>query len=125
MINVKTTIKVNQAVTVMHECFPSVKEPWNGKDVAEDIIFSRPSEVKRLDYRGFYAVILEKMTEVVTLASVRIFGDKVAEVSLIALRFQYRRLGKCKTLMDAREQKLSNLGVEKIVLPPISSVVDT
>ena len=61
-------------------------------------------------------MILEKTAEVVTVASVRIFGDKVAQVPLIALRFQYRRLGKCKTLMDVREQKLSNLGVEKIVL---------
>ena len=53
VINVKTTRKLNQAVIVMNECFHSVKEPWNGKDVAEDVIFSRSSEVKRLDYRGF------------------------------------------------------------------------
>ena len=58
MINVKTTTKLNQDLIVMHECFQSVKEPWNGKDAAEDVIFSRLSEVKRLDYRGFYTVIL-------------------------------------------------------------------
>ena len=49
----------------------------------------------------------------------------MGEVPLIATRFQYRRLGKCKTLMDVLEQKKSNLDVEKIVLPAISSVVDT
>ena len=49
----------------------------------------------------------------------------MGEVPLIATRFQYRRLGKCKTLMDVLEQKMSNLGVEKIVLPAISSIVDT
>ena len=81
--------------------------------------------MKRLDYRGFYTVILEKTAEVVSVATLRTFGDKVGEVPLIATRFQYRRLGKCKTLMDVLEQKKSNLDVEKIVLPAISSVVDT
>ncbi|XP_063937456.1 increased DNA methylation 1-like [Daucus carota subsp. sativus] len=80
VINVKTTTKLNEALIVMHECFQSVKEPWNGKDVAENVIFSRPSKVKRLDYRGFYVVILEKTAEVLTVATIRIFGDKVAEV---------------------------------------------
>ena len=69
VINVKTTTKLNQALIVMHECFQSVKEPWNGK---EDVIFSRPSKVKRLDYRGFYVVFLEKTADVLTVATVRI-----------------------------------------------------
>ena len=47
VINVRTTTKLNQALIVMHECFESVKEPWNGKDAAEDVILSRPSKVNR------------------------------------------------------------------------------
>ncbi|XP_074353813.1 increased DNA methylation 1-like [Apium graveolens] len=125
VIDVETTRKLNRALAVMHECFMSAKEPWNGRDVAEDVIFSRQSDLKRLDYRGFYTVILEKKAEVVTAATVRIFGDKVAEVPFIATRFKYRRLGMCKTLMDVLEEKLMNLGVEKLVLPALASVVDT
>ncbi|KAK1356652.1 hypothetical protein POM88_049908 [Heracleum sosnowskyi] len=41
VIDVKTTRKLNLALAVMHECFESSKEPWNGRDVAEDVIFSR------------------------------------------------------------------------------------
>lgn len=125
VIDVETTRKLNLALVAMHECFISVKEPWNGRDVAEDVIFSRQSELKRLDYRGFYTVILEKNAEVVTVATVRIFGDKVAEVPLVATRFKYRRLGMCKTLMSVLEEKLINLGIEKLVLPAIPSVIDT
>lgn len=125
VIDVETTRKLNLALAVMHECFTSSKEPWNGRDVAEDVIFSRQSDLKRLDYRGFYTVILQKKAEVVTVATVRIFGDKVAEVPFIATRFKYRRLGMCKTLMDVLEKKLMSLGVEKLVLPAIPSVVDT
>ncbi|KAK1356642.1 increased DNA methylation 1 [Heracleum sosnowskyi] len=125
VIDVKTTKKLNLALAVMHECFESSKEPCNGRDVAEDVIFSRQSDMKRLDYRGFYTMILEKKAKVVTVATVRIFGDNVAEVPFIATRFKYRRQGLCKTLMDVLEEKLINLGIEKLVLPAIPSVVDT
>ncbi|KAK1356651.1 hypothetical protein POM88_049907 [Heracleum sosnowskyi] len=69
--------------------------------------------------------MLEKKAKVVTFATVRIFGDKVAEVPFIATRSAYRRQGLFKTLMDVLEEKLINLGIEKLVLPAIPFVVDT
>ncbi|GJW12449.1 agenet domain-containing protein [Tanacetum coccineum] len=40
-------------------------------------------------------------------------------------RFQYRRRGMCHILMDELEKKLRELGVERLVLPAVSSVLHT
>ncbi|XP_019188263.1 PREDICTED: uncharacterized protein LOC109182566 [Ipomoea nil] len=117
--------KLNIAIDVMHECFEPVKESRTGRDLMEDIVFSRWSELNRLNFQGFYTVILERNEELITVATLRVHGDKVAEIPLVATRFQYRRLGMCRILMNVLEKKLSELGVEKLVLPAATSVLNT
>ncbi|GER28061.1 acyl-CoA N-acyltransferase [Striga asiatica] len=117
--------KLNIAVSVMHECFEPVKEPGTRRDLVEDVIFSRWSELKRLNFQGFYTVLLEKNDEMISAATVRIYGKTVAEVPLVATRFKYRRLGMCRILMEELEKKLIELGVERFVLPAVPSVLNT
>ncbi|VVA16558.1 PREDICTED: increased DNA methylation 1 [Prunus dulcis] len=117
--------RLNVALDVMHECFVPVKEPLTRRDLVEDIIFTRGSDLNRLNFRGFYTVLLERNDELITVATVRIFGGKVAEVPLVATRFQYRRLGMCRILMDELEKMLMQLGVERLVLPAVPSVLNT
>ncbi|CAA0842328.1 PHD finger transcription factor- putative [Striga hermonthica] len=117
--------KLNIAVTVMHECFEPVKEPGTRRDLVEDVIFSRWSELKRLNFQGFYTVLLEKNDEMISAATVRIYGKAVAEVPLVATRFKYRRLGMCRILMEELEKKLIELGVQRFVLPAVPSVLNT
>ncbi|KAL0388976.1 UNVERIFIED_CONTAM: Increased DNA methylation 1 [Sesamum calycinum] len=117
--------KLNVALSVMHECFEPVKEPSTRRDLVEDVIFSRWSELNRLNFQGFYTVLLEKNDELISAATVRIYGKRVAEVPLIATRFQYRRLGMCRILMNELEKKLLELGVERLVLPAVPSVLNT
>ncbi|KAL9688256.1 hypothetical protein QQ045_032675 [Rhodiola kirilowii] len=117
--------KLNVALSIMHECFEPIKDPRTKRDIVEDAIFSRSSEHSRLNYRGFYTVILEQNEELITAATVRIFGDKVAEMPLVGTRFNYRRLGMCRFLMDELERKLKELGIERLVLPAVPSVVKT
>ncbi|KAK4275146.1 hypothetical protein QN277_018279 [Acacia crassicarpa] len=124
-LEVESYSKLNVALSVMHECFEPLKESYSGRDVVEDVIFSRRSKLHRLNFQGFYTVLLERNEEVVTVATVRIYGDKVAELPLVGTRFQYRRLGMCRILMDELEKRLMQLGVERIVLPAVPSVVDT
>ncbi|KAJ9166335.1 hypothetical protein P3X46_021107 [Hevea brasiliensis] len=112
------------ALEVMHECFEPVKEAYNGRDIVEDVIFNRGSDLNRLNFRGFYTVLLERDDEILTVANVRVLGDKVAEVPFVATRFEYRRLGMCRILMSELEKHLMNLGVERLVLPSASSMVD-
>ncbi|KAK9280503.1 hypothetical protein L1049_014195 [Liquidambar formosana] len=117
--------KLNVALGLMHECFEPVKEPHTRRDLVEDVIFSRGSDLNRLNFRGFYTVLLERNDELITVATVRVYGEKVAEVPLVGTRFQYRRLGMCRILMNELEKKLMELGVERLILPAVPSVLHT
>ncbi|GAB4832152.1 hypothetical protein Ancab_006169 [Ancistrocladus abbreviatus] len=117
--------KLSLALEVIHECFEPVKEPRTRRDLVEDVIFSRGSELNRLNFRGFYTVILEKNDELITVATIRVYGEKVAEVPLVGTRFQYRRLGMCRVLMSELEKRLVALGVERLILPAVPSVLNT
>ncbi|PSS09497.1 Increased DNA methylation like [Actinidia chinensis var. chinensis] len=117
--------KLNVALSVMHECFEPVKDSRTRRDLVEDVIFSRWSELKRLNFRGFYTVLLERDDELITAATIRVHGEKVAEVPLIGTRFKYRRLGMCRIVMNELEKKLTELGVERLVLPAVPSVLHT
>ncbi|XP_073290636.1 uncharacterized protein [Primulina huaijiensis] len=117
--------KLNVALSVMHECFKPVREPGSRRDLVEDLIFSSRSKLKRLNFQGFYTVIVENKDELISAANVRIHGKKVAEVPLVATRFKYRRLGMCRLLMKVLEKKLIELGVERLVLPAVPDVLNT
>ncbi|KAH0633275.1 hypothetical protein KY284_036061 [Solanum tuberosum] len=121
----ETYSKLSVALDVMHECFEPVKEPYTRRDLMEDVIFNRWSELHRLNFQGFYTVLLERNDEVISVATVRVYGEKVAEVPLVATRFQYRRLGMCRILMNELEKKLMELGVERLVLPAVPTVLNT
>ncbi|XP_038900524.1 uncharacterized protein LOC120087720 isoform X2 [Benincasa hispida] len=116
--------KLNVALSVMHECFEPVREHHTGRDIVDDVIFSRRSELKRLNFQGFYTVLLERNDELVSVAAIRVYGEKVAEVPLVGTRFQYRQLGMCRILMNELEERLRGLGVQRLVLPAVSSVLN-
>ncbi|XP_047331063.1 uncharacterized protein LOC124934577 [Impatiens glandulifera] len=117
--------KLNVALNVMHECFKRVKNPETQRDLIEDVIFCRRSELNRLNFEGFFTVILEKNNELVSVANVRIHGEKVAEMPLVATGFQYRRSGMCRILINELEKMLMELGIQKIVIPAVPLVVNT
>ena len=117
--------KLGVALSVMHECFEPAKDPLTKRDIVEDVIFGRESELKRLNFRGFYVVVLEQNGEMISVALVRIFGDKLAEVPLVATRFRFRRMGMCGVLMKELEKQLGDLGVERLALPAAAGVLQT
>ncbi|KAH9622744.1 hypothetical protein KSS87_004770 [Heliosperma pusillum] len=148
--------KISIALEVMHECFEPVKEPRTKRDLVEDVLFCRGSNLNRLNFKGFYTVLLERNDELITVALLRyhlidtnskqnyhsyeiknlldpeidflllrVYGDKVAEIPLIGTRFQHRRLGMCRVVMNEIEKNLLNLGVQKLVLPAAASVLNT
>ncbi|KAL8115226.1 uncharacterized protein LOC141663839 isoform X1 [Apium graveolens] len=117
--------KLNLALDVMHECFEPLKEPRTGRDLVEDVIFNRWSKLHRLNFNGFYTVLLEKNDELITAATIRVHGEKVAEIPLVATRFLYRRLGMCRVLMNELEKVLMKLGVERLILPAAPTVLNT
>ncbi|WCJ35552.1 Acyl-CoA N-acyltransferase with RING/FYVE/PHD-type zinc finger domain [Euphorbia peplus] len=117
--------KLNLALKVMHECFDPATEFFTGRDLIEDVLFSKKDALHRVNFRRFCTILVEKDGEPVSVANLRISGDRVAEVPLVATRFEYRRLGMCKKLMDELEKQLIKLGVQKLVLPSAPTTLQT
>ncbi|ONI33421.1 hypothetical protein PRUPE_1G423000 [Prunus persica] len=116
--------KLNLALSVMHECFEPSRDPYTKRDIVEDIIFNRESELSRLNFKRFYTIVLERDEELISVATVRIYTE-VAEVPLVATRFHYRRLGMCGILMKELEKQLMKMGVGRLTLPSARSALHT
>ncbi|KAK1312790.1 hypothetical protein QJS10_CPA07g01131 [Acorus calamus] len=96
--------KLSVALDVLHECFITITESRTGSDIVSDLLFSKGSELNRLDFRGFYTMLLEQGDEVISVATFRVYGEKVAEVPLVATRAQHRQKGMCRVLMKELEK---------------------
>jgi len=117
--------KLTVALSVLRESFGETIDPLSKKDLIEDVVFSRSSKEKRLNFRGFYTAIMEKGGKVSSVATVRIYGQKVAEIVFMATKKIYRRQGMCRLLMKGLEEQLINLGVGSLVLHSSKDAIDT
>ncbi|KAF9619570.1 hypothetical protein IFM89_007397 [Coptis chinensis] len=97
---------------------------WGGDILGSDFV-PRWSKLKRLDFHGFYTMILQKGHDFISVATVRILGKRVAEMPLIATSFQYRHQGMCRLLVQELEKMLSQLGIERLLLPAIPQLMKT
>ncbi|KAL5988241.1 hypothetical protein ACLOJK_036004 [Asimina triloba] len=116
--------KICAALQVMNECFGHIVEPIRSRDLITDVLTNRRSDLNRLNFQGFYTMILEKGEEVVSAAAIRIYGEKVAEMPLICTQFKYRQQGMCHLLMEELEKMLCDIGVERLFLPSIREMLD-
>ncbi|KAJ4753922.1 PHD finger transcription factor [Rhynchospora pubera] len=117
--------KLYLATEVLNECFMPMIEPRTNSDLISDIIFNRESNLCRINFKGFYTIIMEKGDEIVGVATLRVHGDKVAELPLVCTRSCYRRQGMCRRLITELEQLLRRLKVKKLILPSVSQHVNT
>ncbi|KAL8104307.1 hypothetical protein AgCh_028507 [Apium graveolens] len=112
-----TSCCLSHVSKLIKECFLPVIEPYGQRDLVDDVIFNSVSLLKRLDFRGFYLMVLQNQDEIISAAAVRIHGQKLAEMPLVGTRFKYRGQGMFRLLILELEKMLTQLGIEKLVLP--------
>lgn len=122
---IEHNIKLSMALSVMQECFKPMIDPRTNIDLVSHVLYNRGSDVSRLNYRGFYTMILENEDELVSVATIRVHGNELAEMPLIGTRYRYRRQGMCRRLMYAIEQMLHSIGVKSLVLPAVPELMET
>ncbi|KAK8469391.1 hypothetical protein PHAVU_005G067300 [Phaseolus vulgaris] len=117
--------KLAVALTIMEECFVSMLDPRTGIHMIPQVLYNWGSEFARLNFQGFYTMVLEKQDVLVSVASIRVHGTAVAEMPLIATCSRYRRQGMCRLLVTAIEEMLTSFKVERLVISAIPDLVET
>lgn len=106
---------LDQALSILEDSFDPIEDVLSGQDLLPIMVGAETFDEH--DYTGMYSVVLMDEGRPVSAATVRFFGQRLAEVPLVATAEKARRKGYAAVLMGALEATASRCGVEQLVLP--------
>ncbi|KAI5074170.1 hypothetical protein GOP47_0010131 [Adiantum capillus-veneris] len=114
-----------KALKLLQQSFNPIKDYQTGVNMIAQAVFNRKSSVPRLDFSGFYTMLLIKGgKQLVSVATVRVHGNALAEVPFIATSNKFRRQGMCKAMMRELEGVLSRVGISELILPSMEELLE-
>ncbi|KAE8692514.1 Acyl-CoA N-acyltransferase with RING/FYVE/PHD-type zinc finger domain isoform 2 [Hibiscus syriacus] len=111
----ETRLLLSQAVGIFHECFDPIVDVTTGRDLIPCMVYGR--NLKGLEYGGMYCAVLTINSFVVSAGIIRIFGQQIAELPLVATSITNHGKGYFQLLFSSIEKLLGLLNVKSIVLP--------
>ncbi|KAK6144291.1 hypothetical protein DH2020_021111 [Rehmannia glutinosa] len=111
-----TRVWLSGAVAIFHDRFDPIADSSTGRlDLIPHMVYGR--RFKDQDFCGMYCAILMVDSVVVSAGIVRIFGEEVAELPLVATRADCQGKGYFQSLFFCIEGLLASLNVKDLVLP--------
>ncbi|XP_030945710.1 increased DNA methylation 1-like [Quercus lobata] len=120
---VECNCKIAVVWDMMNESFDPIIDRHTNTNVIHGVVYNRESNLTRINFQRFYTAILEKNDEIISAASLRIHGTKIAEMPFVATNEKYRNQGMWQKLLLAIESVLNFLKVEKLIVPSIEDLV--
>ncbi|CAB67675.1 putative protein [Arabidopsis thaliana] len=105
---------LSRAATIFRECFDPIVAK-SGRDLIPVMVYGR--NISGQEFGGMYCLVLMVNSLVVSAALLRIFGQKVAELPIVATSREYQGRGYFQGLFACVENLLSSLNVENLLLP--------
>ncbi|XP_021289583.1 uncharacterized protein LOC110420553 isoform X2 [Herrania umbratica] len=105
---------LSSAAAIFRECFDPIVAK-SGRDLIPVMVYGR--NISGQEFGGMYCVVLIVRSVVVSAGLLRIFGQEVAELPIVATSREHQGKGYFQALFACIERLLSSLNVENLVLP--------
>ncbi|GAA0138767.1 hypothetical protein LIER_00451 [Lithospermum erythrorhizon] len=115
-VNEETRKLLSGAVTIFHERFDPIADANTSRlDLIPQMVYGR--NFKEQDLGGMYTAVLMVNSTVVCAGIIRIFGQVIAELPLVATCTERQGQGYFQCLFACMENLLASLDVKSLVLP--------
>ncbi|XP_058084190.1 uncharacterized protein LOC131231871 isoform X2 [Magnolia sinica] len=106
---------LSKAVAIFHDRFDPIVDSTTGRDLIPSMVYGR--NMRDREFGGMFCAVLTVNSSVVSAGIIRIFGEEVAELPLVATSSEKQGQGYFQALFSCIEGLLGSLHVRNLLLP--------